>query len=666
MSNKDPTLEDWLKQNKIKCSRSKLEEEEYVTVQDIREIEPHDVDEVIGALGLKKKSALAFKKAHAQLCQPRVRGNLGEEKYDNDIKTPERFELTSMLKDSIIRLVNTEMPKDQIVETLAPVKGARQDAISHYIDTLIRKPKRKPIGTIRCGVRLAKGDPSLPLFHYNGKEIRGQKYHTFLVLGETGAGKTTLLDAFVNCIGDISYNDTWRWKLVNEDKMKKKGQGVSMTDNISYYYLNDKRSTNKPYHVRIIDTPGFGDSRGMKYDEKIVEQFENLFKNKIEELDWILLVVKGTITRWTPSARYVYDRVQQVFGKDATDRFVLMCTFADGGTPNALAVLQGKLHWQEYFTFNNSAIYTPSGTPHSKKNNTKFYWDMAMNSVTEFLKFAQDQNLPPLSLNNAREVIETRKALYMTIKFAQDKINLGLEKLECLSRVMKDIGENKDNINKLGKYEMMIPETYLVRTPLGKTSQFCERCQVSCCETCEWPKNATESQCTYFRQWHNYLCICGCPKDTHIRSKERVVKKTRMVVSVYKTQVDQGWSNISFSKRCLNQIHKQMMDLGKEILGCMQKVNTSMEKLERIALKPKVFTADEYFTQMIEHEIETKNPGWSGRVEGLKMIAERAKGFRVITEMDKSGDFTKLSPQYQELISQASKETGVKSNCSVM
>jgi len=109
-----------------------------------------------------------------------------------------------------------------------------------------------------------------------------------------------------------------------------------------------------------------------------------------------------------------------------------------------------------------------------------------------------------------------------------------------------------------------------------------------------------------------------------------------------------------------------MMDLGKEILGCMWKVNTSMEKLERIAMKPKVFTADEYFTQMIEHEIETKNPGWSGRVEGLKMMAERAKGFRVITEMDKSGDFTKLFPQYQEVISQASKETGVKSNCSVM
>ena len=83
------------------------------------------------------------------------------------------------------------------------------------------------------------------------------------------------------------------------------------------------------FNIKIIDTPGFGDTKGVSKDNETVKQFEKLFKD-ISEIDYILVTVKSSETRWTPGTRYVYDRVQEVFGKDAVDRFVLMCTFADG------------------------------------------------------------------------------------------------------------------------------------------------------------------------------------------------------------------------------------------------------------------------------------------------------------------------------------------------
>ena len=78
-----------------------------------------------------------------------------------------------------------------------------------------------------------------------------------------------------------------------------------------------------------MDTTGLRDTKEILQDNIIIRQFENLF-SEIGELDYILVTVKANITRWTNATQYVYDRVQQVFGKDAVHRFMLMCTFADG------------------------------------------------------------------------------------------------------------------------------------------------------------------------------------------------------------------------------------------------------------------------------------------------------------------------------------------------
>ena len=41
-----------------------------------------------------------------------------------------------------------------------------------------------------------------------------------------------------------------------------------------------------------------------------------------------------------PSSKYIYDRVQQIFGIDAKNRFILMCTFADGKEPLCLGTIK--------------------------------------------------------------------------------------------------------------------------------------------------------------------------------------------------------------------------------------------------------------------------------------------------------------------------------------
>ena len=71
-----------------------------------------------------------------------------------------------------------------------------------------------------------------------------------------------------------------------------------------------------------MDTTGLRDIKKILQDNIIIRQFENLF-SEIGELDYILVTVKANITRWANATQYVYDRVQQVFGKDSVPRFML-------------------------------------------------------------------------------------------------------------------------------------------------------------------------------------------------------------------------------------------------------------------------------------------------------------------------------------------------------
>ena len=62
----------------------------------------------------------------------------------------------------------------------------------------------------------------------------------------------------------MDLKDGWRWKLVDESVNR--GDGLSKTSMINQYYINDKQNK---FNVRVFDSPGFGDTSGMKTDDNI-------------------------------------------------------------------------------------------------------------------------------------------------------------------------------------------------------------------------------------------------------------------------------------------------------------------------------------------------------------------------------------------------------------
>ncbi|EMD49758.1 Hypothetical protein EHI5A_237180, partial [Entamoeba histolytica KU27] len=152
-----------------------------------------------------------------------------------------------------------------------------------------------------------------------------------LVFGQTGSGKTTLLNSFVNAIYGIRITDDFRYIIINEDNLEQYGEkSVSQTSQVSIY--NIKRTKRTP-PIKIIDTPGFGDTRGIEWDKEITKQIKEAFETKVLDLNAICFVASSSNVKLTASQKYVFGNIINLFGKDVKKNFIAMLTFCDGEEP---------------------------------------------------------------------------------------------------------------------------------------------------------------------------------------------------------------------------------------------------------------------------------------------------------------------------------------------
>ena len=105
---------------------------------------------------------------------------------------------------------------------------------------------------------------------------------TILLMGATGSGKTTLINAMVNYIFGVEWEDPFRFMLINEegDSTRPKSQMHSQTGKVTAYELHHQEGFKIPYSLIIVDTPGYGDTKGVERDYEITDFIPQFFKNE--------------------------------------------------------------------------------------------------------------------------------------------------------------------------------------------------------------------------------------------------------------------------------------------------------------------------------------------------------------------------------------------------
>ena len=151
--------------------------------------------------------------------------------------------------------------------------------------------------------------------------------YIILFFGKTGDGKSTAINALFNIVKGVKLDNDFRFILISE-KEKNKNQAVSQTEGVHLYYVKDY--DNKP--IIIIDSQGFGDTRGPKEDEKIIKAFSYVFTEIVDHINAFCFIIKATNNRLDILIKYIFNSITSLFTENISSNFIILASFANKET----------------------------------------------------------------------------------------------------------------------------------------------------------------------------------------------------------------------------------------------------------------------------------------------------------------------------------------------
>eukprot|EP00913_Durusdinium_trenchii_P010198 g9560.t1 len=501
----------------------------------------------------------------------------------------------------------------------------------------------------RCLLRVM--DAQIPRAHVE-EDIA--KEMVVLVVGQTGAGKSTQIDGMLNFVLGIKWEEGIRFKVVDElqtvtQQSLQTGGAASQTDAITAYKIPAVKGSPVQSKVTIVDTPGFGDTRGLHFDHKIVDQMKKFFNDMSDHVDiltGVCFVAPASAARLTESQQYVWNAILGLFGKDIAENILLCFTFADGEKPQALeAVKAGNIPMKEFFKFNNSALFVDPSSPATDAV-SKLFWDMGQQSMSEF--FNSLAHMSPKSLHLSKQVMDEREQLEASLESLgpQVKITLGIvnsfveqaEQFATYDATMK----NSENF----KVTVKVPMCRKHPTSMNTTS--CTTCQTTCHKNCIFANDDDKARCCVMDQ--NGQCKL-CPRKCHWTQHQNhpfiyefyEVEEVRTLDDL-KNRYDAANQGKLDKEKIMKGLENDMNQSQLALVELIFRMKRCRERLNEIAMRPFTMPSGEYLQQMIENEKNNQQPGWQSRIAALHKLKEHGRLLKDAEDPEFSTNLLATSP----------------------
>ncbi|XP_056453803.1 uncharacterized protein LOC130388360 [Gadus chalcogrammus] len=490
---------------------------------------------------------------------------------------------------------------------------------------------------------------------------------TLMFLGVTGSGKSTLINGMINYILGIDWEDSFRFKLIDEDQSK--SQAESQTSEVTTYKINHQDGFQVPYSLTLVDTPGFGDTRGIERDRAITEQIRTLFTSEkgVREMDAICFVIQASQARLTPTQKYVIDSVLSIFGKDVAENICILVTFADGQLPPVLAAINAAnipcpktdRGLPVHHKFNNSALFAEINSfsdiadqdSKSSKNQTPnfdaMFWKMGASSMEAF--FAALGQVTTKSLQLTKEVLNERKQLEVSVEGIQAQIRASLAKLEEIRSTKQQIEKHNADIICNENFEFEVEISKSVHREVAKEGEFitnCQQCSVTCHYPCFIADDNKKSDCSAMKDGQCMVCPGTCNWNVHFNQKYRwdyVIEKQRTTIKEVKEKYEKATKAKISVEELIEHLEEDVAMLQDVIMSLIDTSSHSIARLKEIALRPDPLSTPEYIDLLIKGEKSEAKEGYPARIESLEKIKENAQ---IMAKVSKGEPLTSTQDQY--------------------
>ncbi|KAK9976760.1 hypothetical protein ABG768_021963 [Culter alburnus] len=470
-----------------------------------------------------------------------------------------------------------------------------------------------------------------------GTENIKKQNKTIMMIGATGSGKTTLINSMINYILGVQWEDDFRFVLIDEGKQK--SQAESQTSEITAYQINHMDGFRVSYSLTIVDTPGFGDTRGISHDQKITKQIQEFFSARggIDRIDAVCFVVQASLARLTHTQKYIFDSILSIFGKDIAENILVLVTFADGKRPPVLEAIKvsevscAKNESGEplHFKFNNSAVFAINKSAEDEDEDfDKMFWKMGFSSMKKF--FISLHKMETKSLSLTQEVLKERQQLEVLVEGLQPQINAGLTKLDEIKKTRAALEQHKAEMdaNKDFEYEVEVnaPKQIVNNTDYYLTN--CQKCNFTCHDTCKIADDRKRFFCNAMTDGKCTVCPGKCHWNVHFNQEYKwiyVPEKKKETYQDLKKRFEAAHGQVMSKEKIFEELEKELEKVQDIVTGLIAESQKSLERLEEIALKPNPLSTPDYIDLMIESEKQERKPGFQDRIQSLMDVRKKAE-----------------------------------------
>ncbi|RXN08647.1 hypothetical protein ROHU_009542 [Labeo rohita] len=469
-----------------------------------------------------------------------------------------------------------------------------------------------------------------------GKKDASKENKVILLVGETGVGKTTLINTMVNYLLGVKFEEEI-WYEITEEATR--DQSESQTSEITVYEVFPVKS---PMSLTIIDTPGYGDTRGLEKDLEVAENLATLFQSNdgVCEVDAVCFVTQASANRLSDRQHYIISSVLSLFGKDIVNNIVFLITHSDSLLPtNVLgAIDKAKIPCRRdirgqpvYFLFNNRQA-------DARRNERRYVraqmvaWEDSKDNMRHFLKSLNEMNRRSLELTS--DVLKERirfEAFISNLQLrVQEKESKKSEKIQIQEAMM----QNKEKIERHKNFTIKVKKTVKEKVPIESKSwkhrkaTTCTVCEENCHEfDCWWVSNP--SKCEVMKNGHCTVCTGRCHHSKHVKENKKYAISTSSTTIEYDSIKKEYENTQELTKTYLvlmKHLDKDLKEIEDQKSILLSEAYQTINHLSQIALKPDSAFTLQHLDFFIPRVKEAGRENWARELEEMrkKAIAEEA------------------------------------------